>query len=231
MMGPVPVVFVPGFTQTAASWDGVVPYVRGAVVLDVPLRNTFAATAAAIGAAGGPAIYVGYSMGARLCLRLALDRPDLVQGLVLVSGSPGIEDAGEREQRMTADDALAASVEREGVEAFLAMWLAQPMFANVRDDAPGVAARKELTAEFVADCLRVLGAGVMEPLWDRLGELRMPTALVTGAADTKYDAIAEAMIERIRTGVFHVRLDGGHALPQECPAELGKFVAAFAAEH
>ena len=52
--------------------------------------------AALLGAAGGRADYLGYSMGARFCLHLALARPDLVRRLVLVSGTAGIDDAGER---------------------------------------------------------------------------------------------------------------------------------------
>ena len=81
-MHSVTVVLVPGFAQTATSWDGVAPLVPGARAVDVPLRETFAASAHAIGAAHGEAIYVGYSMGGRLCLQLALDRPDLVTALV-----------------------------------------------------------------------------------------------------------------------------------------------------
>ena len=62
------VVLVPGFTQTPSSWDGVAAVVReGAEVeaLPVPLRESFATTSAALGEAGGEAIYVGYSMGGR----------------------------------------------------------------------------------------------------------------------------------------------------------------------
>jgi pimeloyl-ACP methyl ester carboxylesterase len=43
-------------------------------------------------------------MGARLCLQLALARPELVRGLVLIGGTPGIEDAQARAQRAAADD-------------------------------------------------------------------------------------------------------------------------------
>src|SRR5688500_19543309 len=95
---------------------------------------SFEETAAAIGEAGGTATYVGYSMGGRLCLRLAVDRPDLVQSLVLVGASPGLADAGERAARQAADEALAAEIERTGTEAFIERWLAQPMFSTLRVD-------------------------------------------------------------------------------------------------
>jgi 2-succinyl-6-hydroxy-2,4-cyclohexadiene-1-carboxylate synthase len=200
-------------------------------MLDVPQPATFASTAHALGEAGGRAIYVGYSMGGRLCLRLAIDRPDLVRALVLVSASPGIVDGAERAARVEADEMLAESVERDGVHAFLETWLAQPMFASVPSDAPGLTDRRRLSPEFLAACLRRLGAGAMEPMWGEVSQLAMPVLLVTGTLDEKYTAIARRMLERMHPGVSHVRLDGGHALPLEQPGVLGGLITAFATEH
>jgi 2-succinyl-6-hydroxy-2,4-cyclohexadiene-1-carboxylate synthase len=231
---PPRVVLIPGFTQTAASWRGVRAVLDEScevVALDVPARDSFAATAIAIGTRGRRAIYVGYSMGGRLALRLALDRPDLVQGLVLVSSTAGIAEPDARAERVGADEELAESVERDGVDAFLERWLAQPLFATVPPDAAGLAERRGLSARYLAHCLRVLGAGAMDPMWDRLAELEMPIALVTGTTDAKYEKLALTMLERMRGDVVHVRLDGGHALPLEQPAVLGGFIASFADRH
>jgi 2-succinyl-6-hydroxy-2,4-cyclohexadiene-1-carboxylate synthase len=228
------VVLVPGFTQTIASWRGVRRILDEScevVALDVPERETFDATAISIGTQGKRAIYVGYSMGGRIVLRLALERPELVQALVLVSSTAGIEDETTRHERVVADELLAVSVERDGVDRFLEKWLAQPLFATVPADAPGVRERHALSEHFIAHCLRVLGAGAMEPMWDRLGELQMPIALVTGKSDAKYEKIALAMLGRLRGDVVHQRLDGGHALPLEQPAVLGGYIASFAARH
>jgi 2-succinyl-6-hydroxy-2,4-cyclohexadiene-1-carboxylate synthase len=225
---------VPGFTQTAASWDGVREIVAAShevLAVDVPARDSFAATANSIGLRGRRAVYAGYSMGGRLCLRLALDRPDLVRGLVLVSATPGLTDAQARAERVASDEALARRAEREGVDAFLQHWLAQPMFATVPADAPGLAERAALSPGYLAHCLRVLGTGAMDPMWDELSTLQMPIALVTGTADTKFDNLALLMLERLRGDVVHIRLDGNHALPLEQPAVLGGFIAAFAAQH
>ncbi len=225
---------MPGFTQTAASWRGVRRILDEScdvVALDVPERDTFAATARAIGLRGKRALYAGYSMGGRLALRLALDRPDLVQALVLVSSTAGIADEAARTERIAADEVLAQSAETDGVEVFLERWLAQPLFATVPADAPGLQERRGLTDRYLAHCLRVLGAGSMEPMWDRLGELEMPIALVTGKGDAKYEKIALSLLERLRGDVVHIRLDGGHALGLEQPAVLGGFIASFAARH
>jgi 2-succinyl-6-hydroxy-2,4-cyclohexadiene-1-carboxylate synthase len=225
-------VLVPGFTQTAASWQAVLdalPEDVAARAIDVPLRETFAATAHAIGDAGGDAIYAGYPMGGRLCLRLALDRPRRVRALVLVSATPGIADPAARAERAEEDDALAAVVARDGVDAFLASWLARPMFAGVPPDAPGRRERHTLTAEYLAGSLRILGTGAMAPMWDELGALTMPVVVVSGTRDAKFDAIARDMRARLGAHATHVQLDGGHALPLEQPAALARVIATTAA--
>ena len=138
---------VPGFTQTAASWAGVAEIVAAScdtIAVDVPARETIASTVNAIAKRGNRGVYVGYSMGGRLTLRLALDRPDVVRALVLVSSSPGIANPEERAARVAADEALAQSIARVGVNAFIDEWLAQPLFAGVPTDASGVADRKAL---------------------------------------------------------------------------------------
>jgi len=137
----VPLVLVPGFTHTAASWDPALAHLPPdleAVAVDVPTGLGFVETAAVIDEREGRAVYAGYSMGGRLCLRLALDRPDLVRGLATISTSPGIADDAERVARREADEQLARDIERGGVDAFLERWLRQPLFATLPRDAAGL---------------------------------------------------------------------------------------------
>ncbi len=224
------IVCVPGFTQSAATWDATraaLPAEHVSVALELPDGLDFVATAHALGEGGGRAMYVGYSLGGRLCLRLASDRPELVEALVLVSATPGIEDDAERAARRESDEQLAREVERDGVEAFIDRWLAQPLFATLPADAAGRDQRiRANTPARLAHQLRALGQGAQEPLWERLEEIELPVALVTGLADAKYDAIAEAMFERL-DDCLHVRLDAGHAVPLEQPAALADLLVRF----
>jgi 2-succinyl-6-hydroxy-2,4-cyclohexadiene-1-carboxylate synthase len=232
------VVLVPGFTQSASAWSVVAAALRAAghdpVALDVPVDLAFAATAHALGAAGGSGVYAGYSMGGRICLRLALDRPDLADGLVLVSASPGLADAGNRATRRASDEALARDVETRGVEPFLRDWLAQPLFAGLAADDEIAQRIGSHTAAELAAMLRNLGTGTQEPLWNRLGELAMPVALVSGRADTKFDAINDEMqaacdAMQAACDATRIRLDGGHALPLEQPHALAAAIAEWLA--
>ncbi len=225
--------FVPGFTQTRSAWKYVLDVMSNAeqaIVIDtLDTSESFEACAHRIGEAAAAGIYVGYSMGGRLTLRLALDRPDVVRGLVLVSASPGLRTDEERATRTASDEALARDIERDGVDAFLERWLAQPMFASIPPVRSGVDDRRQVRPEYLAACLRVLGTGTMEPLWDRLAELTMPVLLLTGTDDAKFDAIATEMQEAIGPNAEHVRVPGGHALPLEQPETVAGLVAEFVA--
>jgi 2-succinyl-6-hydroxy-2,4-cyclohexadiene-1-carboxylate synthase len=225
----VRLVFVPGFTQAADCWLPVIDRLPGdwdAITIDVPEGLDFDATAAGIGVRGGRATYVGYSMGARLCLALALERPDLVDQLVLVSGSAGIADPHERATRRAADDQLAHQAERDGVDAFLERWLAQPLFASLDRDQARIDERRRVNSvERITHQLRALGQGVQPSLWDRLSELKMPVVLVTGAYDRKYRDLAAAMASAIGSSTRAITVDNaGHAVHLEQPAALAEIL-------
>jgi 2-succinyl-6-hydroxy-2,4-cyclohexadiene-1-carboxylate synthase len=222
-------VFVHGFTQTPASWAPV------AELLDVPTRSLtvpadgeFVTVAHALDA--GPATYVGYSQGGRLCLQLALDRPDVVPRLVLVSASPGIADAGERAARRDADERLAQEIERDGVDAFLERWLAQPLFATLPRERAGLDERRAAsTVEALTTQLRVLGQGAQPSNWERLGALQMPVLLIVGALDTKYVDLAHRMANRIADARVEVIHGAGHACHLEQPERVAHLLASFSA--
>jgi len=172
--------------------------------------------------------FVGYSLGGRVCLRLALDRPDLVRALVLLGASPGIADAGERAERRAADEALARELERGGVAAFLDRWLAGPLFATLPAGRAGRSERLGNSAAGLAAALRLLGTGAQEPLWARLPELAAPVLLVAGELDGKFAALAGRMAAAIgpRARVALVP-HAGHAAHLEQPERFGDLVEGF----
>ncbi len=226
---------VHGFTQTGRSWGEVARlFATGFEVVRVDLpghggssdrRMSFENTASAIGDVGGRCVYVGYSMGARLCLRLALDRPELVRALVLVGGSPGLATAGERTTRMQADEQLADDIERVGTAAFLRRWLGQRMFATLTPTDDDLAGRRANSPEGLAAALRAMGVGAQEPLWARLAELDMPVLLVAGELDAKFTVAGERMAAAIGPNARAVILPGcGHAAHLEQPEAFCRLV-------
>ena len=222
---PGDLVLLHGFTQTGASWDGVVRELAGryrALAPDLgpgPWEAELDRLEAQL-----PAAFTlcGYSMGGRVALALALRIPRRVQRLVLVSASPGLSDAGERAARRAADEALADRIEAIGVDAFAREWAAQPLFAGQPAEVAAAAHADRLrrSAGELAAQLRGLGTGAMPSLWERLGELPMPVSAVVGEQDPKFRAIAERM-------GFPVAVvpGAGHALPLEAPAAVAAHLA------
>jgi len=217
-----PLVAVHGFTQTRRSWLPVATRLSGEnhfTLVDAPghggsgdVQADLPGGAQLLGQVGGRAGYLGYSMGARLCLNLAVQRPDLVASLVLVGGHPGITDPGERARRRAGDEALAVRVETEGVAAFVDWWLQQPLFATLDARAAGREERLANTAAGLASSLRLAGTGTQEPLWDRLGELTMPVLVVAGELDTKFRDLGRRLATTVGSNAELVLIPGaGHA--------------------
>jgi 2-succinyl-6-hydroxy-2,4-cyclohexadiene-1-carboxylate synthase len=224
---------IPGFTQTIRSWDTVearLPRDWDVQAIEVPDGLDFAATAETIGIRGSEGAWVGYSLGGRLALRLALDRPDLVERVALIGASPGIASAGERERRLVADERLAQQAESDGVQEFLERWYNQRMFETLPREAAMLDDRRRgNTVHRIAHQLRALGPATQEPLWDRLSKLSMPVLIVSGAYDRKYTEIAEQMGAAIGATARVEQIPrAGHAVHLERPDEVAELLVSWA---
>jgi 2-succinyl-6-hydroxy-2,4-cyclohexadiene-1-carboxylate synthase len=171
----------------------------------------------------GRADTVGYSMGARLALVMALAHPGLVGRLVLESPSAGIADAAARMARQQADERLALVLERDGIEVFVDAWEAQPLFAS--HAALPADRQRQLRAErlghdpaALAACLRGAGQGAMAPLHEQLPGIAAPTLVIAGALD----AVGVERARGVAAGIPRARLEilggVGHTPHLEAPA-------------
>ena len=170
---------------------------------------------------------VGYSMGARMSLHTALQRPDKVDKLVLVSGTAGIDDEVEREQRRLSDNTLADRIEAIGVPAFISEWLANPMFAGLSADSAQIDQRLLNSPEGLADSLRHAGTGTQTPLWDKLSDLSIPVLIVAGEHDKKFTQLAQRMHRAIPHSEIHIVERSGHTVHLENHAEFVRLLKNF----
>jgi 2-succinyl-6-hydroxy-2,4-cyclohexadiene-1-carboxylate synthase len=233
------VVLLHGFTHTGASWEPVVaalgeryrsltPDIRGhgaASAADPVTLDAVIGDLAAL--APDRFTLAGYSMGGRLALHAALALPDRVERLVLIGAGPGIADPAEREARCQSDEELAAEIEGATIEQFARRWAQTPVLAGLPQD---VAARAHIdrlrsTPAGLARALRGLGTGALPPLWDRLGELRMPVRLVVGERDQKFRDIAERMARAIARADIVVIPGAGHAAHLEAPEQVAAVIS------
>jgi len=176
--------------------------------------------------------WLGYSMGARLALACAVRHPSRVASLVLLAGRAGIADPSERDARRVADEALAARIEAQGVEAFVHEWLAQPLFSTMQRLGPQFMARERAArlandALGLAASLRVLGPAAQPPLFDALPRVTVPVLLVAGALDARFVAAARELARKLPRAEVCVIPDAGHAAHLEQPEAFLRVVREF----
>ena len=180
---------------------------------------------------------VGYSMGGRVAMRVALQAPECLWALVLESASPGIAEPADRQARVLQDARLAERIRNEGVAAFADYWQALPLFASQSrlPEATRQALRDQRlqhTAQGLANSLQGLGAGEQQPVLQRLRDLRLPVLLLAGVLDDKYRELANEMAAVLPCRRVRIVPDAGHAVHLEQPAAfdeiLGNFLRAYA---
>ncbi|HPG24072.1 MAG: 2-succinyl-6-hydroxy-2,4-cyclohexadiene-1-carboxylate synthase [Spirochaetaceae bacterium] len=175
---------------------------------------------------------LGYSMGGRAALAAAIAAPEAFSSLVLVGATAGIADPIARAERVVADEALAARIEREGIEAFVDAWMALPLFASQARLGPEALARSRRDRlrqrpQGLANSLRGMGAGAQPPLHDRLDRIAVPVLLVVGEEDAKFRGIAEELRRLLADARIAILPDAGHAAHLEAPAAFAACVSHF----
>ena len=171
-----------------------------------------------------PGILIGYSMGARMALHVALQHPAIVSQLVLISGTPGLATEAERTARRQSDNDLAERIETIGLSAFLDEWLALPIFLGLDEKTNQREDRLRNTAKGLADSLRYAGTGTQESQWSNLQQLSMPVHLIVGEHDEKFTAIAQETKPLISTSEMTVVANAGHTVHLENPTATGQLL-------
>jgi 2-succinyl-6-hydroxy-2,4-cyclohexadiene-1-carboxylate synthase len=210
---------LPGHGATAAPGDEALWTPAGCV----------AALAALLAQSGGGSV-VGYSLGGRLALQLAVEHPGLVSRAVIVSASPGIADEPARLARRAEDERRARRLETQGLEPFLDDWYRQPLFAPLREH-PGYAAvlerRRRNEPRLLARSLRSMGTGSQRSLWGDLDGLRAPLLFLAGERDSKFAALAFDAVALCRQGEAVILRGRGHALVEEDPEAVATETEGF----
>jgi len=175
---------------------------------------------------------VGYSMGGRLALYLALNFPQFFNRVVLESASPGLKTAAERLQRRDNDAQLADQLETEDFSNFLRRWYTQPLFASLKqhpDFEQIVKRRFNNHPRELAQSLRYMGTGHQPALWQRLPENQLPLLLLVGEQDTKFRAINTEMADLCPLVKLSILRDCGHNIHWENPNFFAQQVREFLA--
>jgi len=253
--GPDPqntLVLLHGFTGSASNWEGLftdlaMPGWR-IIALDMlghgqssapddperysmeHCRSDILAALQALGVRPGQAVLLGYSMGGRIALYTAFSR--FFRALILESALPGIADPRDRERRRLSDNALAASIEREGIASFVEHWEKLPLFAsqsNLPVEQQETLRRQRLQnrATGLANSLRGVGTGAQPALHAQLPTLDLPVLLIAGELDAKFCTIVREMARDLPHATVHIVPGAGHTVHLEQPATFAQLVTRF----
>ena len=175
---------------------------------------------------------LGYSMGGRLALALALSQPQRLLALVLESASPGLADCNERAARRRQDESLARRIERKGMSDFVSYWEQLPLFASQKrlsTESRSFLRGQRLanSASGLAGSLRGAGTGAQPSYWWQLPQLRIPTLVLTGSLDTKFCSVSAQMAEANPDFLAQQIVGAGHCIHLEKTQQFQRAVQDF----
>ncbi len=153
---------------------------------------------------------------------------DLHRVLILESGSVGIEDRVERQDRYVADQGLAERIRAHDITWFSETWAKLEIFktqqglpTKVQQQIRG---RRLLNSPHaLAFTLKGSGQGSMPYVGHRLSELTMPVCYISGELDAKYTAIGARYFGDVHRIVPQV----GHNVHVEAPEVYRQILKQF----
>ena len=177
---------------------------------------------------------LGYSMGGRLALYLALHFPQYFSKVVLESASPGLKTETQRTQRVNQDLKLAQQLESTDFELFLTKWYYNPLFASLKKNpqfSELLAKRLQNNPLELARSLRNLSTGLQSSLWEKLPDNKIPMLLLAGELDRKFVEINTEMANLYDRIQLTIVADCGHNIHFENPVQFTNIVRDFLLEN
>jgi pimeloyl-ACP methyl ester carboxylesterase len=180
------------------------------------------------------AVFAGASMGAHTALRVALERPERVAGLVVIT--PGYDpETVEDPKRLARWDALAAGLREGGVEGFIEAY-GEPRVPSAWRETVLKVIRQRLALhehpEAVADALSAVPRALPFQRLDELAEVSVPTVVV-GSSDEPDPEHPQALAQAYARAIPRARLitdEPGRSPIAWQGSQLSKVIASVAQE-
>ncbi len=156
---------------------------------------------------------LGYSMGGRLALYIAVHYPQRVNRLILESSSPGLKTHKERENRRNDDQLLCEKIINLEMSDFIGQWYDKPFFRSIKqnDGYEGLKKRRMLNDKTgLVKSLKFMGTGFQPSLWAEWESLGIETLLITGEYDRKYLTISNNMRRSNSNARMKIIAGAGH---------------------
>lgn len=132
-----------------------------------------------------PTHLIGYSMGGRIALKMAITRPDLFTHITIESAHPGGQGN---------ESAIIQKLQSQTMSQFLQEWYTQPLFCgiDVQDRIQKASIHNKEQLILALKCFSKKNQG---NLWHQLGPVSHKLTYICGALDTKYVQIGRKLKE------------------------------------
>ena len=174
---------------------------------------------------------VGYSMGGRLALYLAVRFPEQFSKVVIESASPGLKTKQERQARIVRDEELSQLLKAGPLDQFLAKWYDQPLFATLKKDQVRfkelVKSRLNNDKAGLALSLRMMGCGAQPSLWEEFYKVKSLLFIIAGEKDEKFQKIGRKLAAECKMASLSIVRNAGHNVHFENFEEYVKQVRGF----
>jgi 2-succinyl-6-hydroxy-2,4-cyclohexadiene-1-carboxylate synthase len=173
---------------------------------------------------------VGYSMGGRLALYLAIHYPDIFDKAVMVSASPGLEKEDERLKREYEEKLLVQDLLQNTFEQFLKKWYQQPLFSSLSQKENFLKMwerRLKNSPQYLSKSIQYMGLSKQASLWQLLGGCLVSLQFVCGDLDEKFVELNKQMCRLSSHANLTVITDCGHSVMLEVPDKLMKILKLF----
>jgi pimeloyl-ACP methyl ester carboxylesterase len=232
-------VFVHGFGGDLHSWEPLWPLLGDRHLLRYDLRDfgrSCATSDAAFTHVGdlsallaaksiGRCDLIGVSMGGGVALSFALDRPEIVRSLTLISPQiSGWDWSAPWRVQWREIVALARAGKMDEAKN---SWWRHPLFASTRSSPAAVSLRREIESFSGRQWIHDNHARVMPDI-ERLNTLQPPLLLLTGERDVEEFRLMADVIEASVSDVRRADIaDAGHMLHLETPEVCAGHIIAF----
>jgi pimeloyl-ACP methyl ester carboxylesterase len=175
--------------------------------------------------------YVGHSMGGTVGLRFALDHPDVLKAMVLVAHFPVNEwmtpDMQAPLLTMTGSDDYPSAMKSimgspEMIRGTVGQMFATPPSEELMNELVNDAIATDPAA--IVDCYTWMPSSGLEP---RLGDIRIPILVVSGAKDPTSPDAQRRDANGIKGCRFEVFEGSGHFVPIDRPQKLVDLLTSF----
>ncbi len=174
-----------------------------------------------------PAHVVGISMGGTIALQLALDHPSLVRSLVLVNTFARLRPQAVRVGEWFYFIARMILVRLGGVERQADM-VARRIFPHPEQEEHRETLKRHIRQADPKVYRGAMGALMRFDVRERLNEIRVPTLVITGEADTTVaPAVQEELVRGIPTARHVVIPAAGHAVIVDSADAFNKVLVDF----